>query len=102
MPEFINEFIAALSELPPTVSGMVMAMVIAIIRVFYDQQETKGARVFLEALLCGALSLAISNGILAMGLNTQWAVFAGGAVGYLGPTTVKSYAVRLLDRKTRG
>lgn len=95
----MSDWIKALNDLPPEIAGMIMAMFMAVIRVIYDDQETKALRIFLESLLCGGLSLTASYGITALGLNINWAIFAGGVIGYLGSATVRSAAFRFITKK---
>lgn len=92
MPEFLK-------ELPPEAAGALMAMFIAALRVIYDREETKPMRILLESGICGGLSLTASSGILAMGLDMNWAIFAGGAIGYFGSATVRAFAIRMLNRR---
>jgi lambda family phage holin len=75
-------------------------MFIAVLRVLYDKKETRPLRVVLEALVCGGLSLTAFYGISAAGLSHNWAVFAGGAIGYLGSDTVRAVAMRVIHSKT--
>jgi lambda family phage holin len=101
MAEWLRGLIAELNGLPPAIAGAMMSMVISTIRVLYDGKETKALRIFLEAILCGALSLTASAGISAMGLNVNWSVFAGGLIGYLGSNTVRYIAWNLITKKLR-
>lgn len=87
------------NSVEPQMIGVILSMVIAIIRVIYEHEETHLVRVILEALFCGALSLALYYGIMAMGLNVNWAVFGSGMIGYFGSTAIKSIAFRLLEWK---
>ena len=99
MPDNPNNWIAEMNRLPPEFGGVLMAIVISILRVIYDRKETKPLRILLEAGICGALSLSVTYGIYALGLNANWAVFAGGAVGYIGSQTIRELTVRLLNSK---
>ena len=76
-----------------------MAIFIAILRIIYDGKETRPMRILLEAAICGALSLTVSYGIIALGLNHNWSIFGGGAIGYLGSATVRGMAIKLLNSK---
>ena len=87
-------------EIPPDGMGVIMAVVIATLRILYDRKETRPIRVILEAVLCGTLSLTASSGISALGLSADWAIFAGGVIGYFGADTVRTLAVRFLKNKT--
>ena len=88
-----------LNSLPPYLLGALLSMVISVLRVIYDKEETKPLRVILESLLCGVLSLTISSGITALGMNDNWAIFAGGTIGYFGSTSVRAIAVKIVNKK---
>lgn len=94
IPDFFN-------KLPPESAGVLMAMFMAVLRVIYDKEETKPMRILLESVICGALSLTASSGILAMGLNMNWAIFVGGAIGYFGSATVRSIALKLIEYRVK-
>ena len=87
------------NRLPPELAGVLMAMVIAVIRVIYDKEDARPVRVMLEAFICGGLSLTASSAIIAMELDVNWAIFAGGTIGYFGSATVRQFALKLLRRK---
>lgn len=97
MPERIIE---VMNNLPPQAAGVLMAIFMAVVRVLYDDKETKPQRIIIEALLCGALSLTATYGITALGLNIHWAIFVGGTIGYLGPQSVRQYVTKVLNKKT--
>jgi len=99
MPDNPNNWIDAMNRLPPEFGGVLMAIVISILRVIYDRKETKPLRILLEAGICGALSLSVTYGIYALGLNSNWAVFAGGAIGYIGSQTIRELTVKLISNK---
>ena len=88
-------------ETPPEVIGAVTAVLIAVLRVIYDGKERRPMRILLEAILCGALSFTASAGIEAVGLDPDWAIFAGGMIGYLGADTARSVALKYLKDKTK-
>ena len=97
----MSEWVKTLNNISPEMAGALMAMFIAVIRVIYDGKETKALRIILESILCGALSLTMSYGIQAMGLNVNWAIFSGGVIGYLGSSTVRMLALTLISRKIK-
>lgn len=88
-----------LKNLPPEYVAAMLAFVVAIIRVKHDQRETKLARMLLEATLCGALALTAHYAIIALGLSTDWSIFTGGVIGYLGSAAVRGIALRLISKK---
>ena len=101
MPDNPNTWITSLNQLPAEVGGVLMAVFIAVLRVIYDKEETKPIRIAMEALICGALSFTISYAIMAMGLDMDWAIFAGGTVGYFGSATVRNLSVALIKKKIK-
>lgn len=86
-------------EVPPIILGVIMAVVIALIRVVYEQEETSVIRVMLEGLLCGALAVVAGTGIEAMGLDQNWVLFSGGMVGFIGSQSIRAYANTLIKNK---
>ncbi len=100
MPNNIESWVAMMNRVPPEFAGVLMAVVISILRVLYDQQDTRPVRIFLEAGICGALSLTAWHGIYAMGLDHNWAIFSGGVIGYFGSTTVRSLALKVIKKKS--
>ena len=87
--------------MPPEIKGAIMAVITAVLRVIYDDTRTSFLRIFLESCLCGALSLTASSGIVAAGLNPEWSVFAGGIIGYLGSTTIRALALKVIKAKAK-
>ena len=86
-------------KLPPEMQGAALAVFVAVLRVIYDKEETKPLRVILEAAICGGLSVTASAGIQALGLNPDWAIFAGGAIGYFGSTTVRAVSIKFVSTR---
>lgn len=96
-----HSIIQILNNLPPAVAGVLMSIFISILRVIYDEDETRWMRTILEAALCGALTLTINSGVVAMGFGMNWAIFIGGTVGYFGSQKVRCWALKLVNRKMR-
>lgn len=100
MPDKIATWIGGIID-SQGFAPVLMAVTIAILRVIYDQQETRFLRVVLEAALCGALALAAKFGVVAAGLNINWAVFIGGCIGYLGIQSVRAIAMKFINGKVK-
>lgn len=98
MPNNPSTWVEILNNLPTEIAGAIMAVFISILRVIYDQHETRPMRILLEAGICGALSLTVSSGILALDLNVNWAFFAGGMIGYIGSTTIRTLSLRIIEK----
>lgn len=88
------------SKFPPEIVGFVLAVCIASMRVMLDAKERRPLRIILESLICGGLAVTAFYGVRAMGLNLDWAVFAGGLIGHFGSTAVHMFAYRYFLKKT--
>ena len=89
------------SDINPVAIGAVMAVLVSLLRLLYDNNERKPIRIALEAILCGFLSLTVSSGVLALHIDANWAIFSGGAIGYLGPTAVRAIALKLVEKRIK-
>lgn len=101
MSNDLDQANAVISLLDSHLAGVGLAMVSASLRVLGDSKESKMTRLLLEATTCGALSLTASQAIVAMGLNSHWAVAAGGAIGYLGSSMITNLFLKLAHRKLK-
>ncbi|WP_051299010.1 phage holin, lambda family [Marinobacterium litorale] len=86
-------------DIPPSVQGVLMAVVIAILRVVYDQKETSIVRIILEGALCGSLAMTASTAIEALGYDQNWVIFFGGMIGFIGSTTIRAIAIKMIGQK---
>lgn len=91
--------IDALRSLPPIIAGMLLAIVCAVLRVIFDREETTLMRIILEAILCGAITLAAGSAITALGMDQNWQLFIGGTVGCLGSIKARRYAELMISSK---
>lgn len=96
MPHDPSNWIKVIEHMPPWLGGALMAMVIAVLRVVYDREETQVTRVLLEAFICGSLTLAFGSGANAIGLGEGWHLFIGGLVGFLGSQAIRNLAYRAI------
>lgn len=81
-----------------TLQGALMAMVIAILRVIYDEKNTKPWRIMLEALICGALSLCVTSIIEYFQLPENASITIGGAIGFIGVTSLRNFILKSLNK----
>ncbi|CAA0365763.1 hypothetical protein ALT721_800062 [Alteromonas alvinellae] len=91
-----------IKEIPPTILSVLLAVVIALLRVIYDKEETSAIRMGLESVLCGALAVVGASGVEAMGLDQNWTVFIGGVIGFVGSQSIRSYADVFLKSRASG
>ena len=75
-----------------------MAVLISILRVIYDGEEADRTRMFLEALICGSLSLCAAGIIRWAGFPDDVAIAVGGSVGFIGVQKIREYAFRWMDK----
>lgn len=97
-----SQMLDHIKEIPPTILSMVLAIVIALLRVIYDKEETSFVRMLLESVLCGALAVVAASGVNALGLDQDWTVFIGGVIGFVGSQSIRSYADVFINRKANG
>jgi lambda family phage holin len=101
MKIFGIDIVEIINNLPPALSGGLMAMFIATLRVVYDKEETRPIRVMLEATICGCLAITVSYLVDALGIDRDWSMFLSGVIGYLGSHKVKRVAVKFLEKKVK-
>lgn len=77
--------------MPAALQGAIMAVMVAVLRVYFDERENRLGRILLEAVICGALSLMGSSLIHTIGLPPTLAVFIGGIIGFVGVEQVRSW-----------
>lgn len=99
MPDNPNTWAKLFNSLPPEVTSTALAVVIAVFRVVYDREETDKTRIFLEATLCGFLTLTAVSLVKAMGYDGEWANFIGGFIGFSGSSYIRQVATSVITRK---
>lgn len=94
-----NSLLEFFRNLPPAAGGVIMAVFVSILRVVYDQEESRPLRIFLESAICGSLTLAGGSAAVAMGLGDGYHLFIGGMVGFLGSIKIRQLAFNIINRK---
>ncbi len=94
-----DSLLQALKSLPPEAQSALMSIVIAVLRVIYDNKHGKWQRIGLEAALCGAISFGVVSGLTLVGLGKESAVFFGASVGFLGVDFLRALAHKVVDKK---
>ena len=95
----LNELKEAINNLPPEANSFIVALGIGILRVYYDEQETKPLRILLEGLMCGCLGMTAGWAVQAMGLDYHWSYFCAAFIGYIGSMQVRILVLKFLDKK---
>lgn len=92
-----------LTNIPPMIQGAIMAFIISMLRIIYDDEEKKWQRKLLESMLCAALTIVAGSFVGALGLSTEWILGIGGLIGFLGADYIRerarSYVNSQLDKK---
>ena len=80
--------------------GAGLAVLVAWLRITW--QGGSGRRRLIESLLCGAISLAVSNGMeFFFGVPRDCAGFVGGAIGFVGVDVLRHWSLRALLKETK-
>lgn len=90
--QVINSVGAYISHIPAAVLGAFMAAIVAVLRVVYDQQETKPMRIGLEGTLCGLLTLSAGSVIQWLNMPESIAIGLGGFIGFVGVVKLREWA----------
>lgn len=97
---FWAEVLDGLQNAWPQISGAALAVAVCYGRLIYDGVDRKNK--WIEGVLCGALSLAISSSLEVVGLPISMSPFLGGLVGFIGVEKVREIALRVINRRMRG
>ena len=96
-PENWALLLAWLERHHPLIYAALLACVIPLARFIYTGGSLR--RAMGESLLCGLITLAITNGLAMFGIPEQYAPFFGGMVGLLGADFVRAHLKRIIIRK---
>lgn len=86
-------------SIPVPIRAALLAAAVALLRVYYDNNEPRTLRRLFEAALCGAISFGLAEGLVAASVPPGMATFAGGFVGLLGADKVREVARRYMQHK---
>lgn len=95
----VSTWLALWDSMPEPIRAAIIATLIAMVRVMYDDKEPRIIRRVLEAVLCGAIALGVAELAEAVGLPSGYATFAGGAIGLLGADQVREWAKRIAQKR---
>ena len=101
MHQIVDTIKSLMDAAHPGWGGFMMAVMISVVRVIYDRDETSFIRIVLESLICGFLSVAAGSAMAAMGYGDGWYLFAGGFIGFLGSQAIRALAYKIIDRKVK-
>ena len=88
-----------LKEVDSSIWGVFMSILMSVLRILHDKEESKIFRIAVEALLCGAITFTIGSGVKALGYE-GWDLFIGGTVGAFGSQYVRALGQAWMKRKS--
>ena len=86
-------------SIPVPIRAALLAAIVALLRVYYDNNEPRTLRRLIEAGLCGAISFGLAEGLVAASVPPGMATFAGGFVGLLGADKAREVARKYMRDK---
>ena len=84
----------------PSIYGLLLAVIVAWLRITYQGGDKRRRRI--EALLCGAISLAFTNGMELFGIPREFSGFAGGVIGFIGVEAMRQWSMAKLKQDMKG
>lgn len=100
-PDVWRELLGAIRAYWPQISGALLAMLIAYARIVYDGERGREGE-WVEGILCGLLTLALTSGLTFVGLPIDIAPAIGGGIGFIGVKRLRKVALREFDKRTGG
>ena len=95
----LEEIKDTFNNLPAEAISFMVALGIGVLRVIYDQSETRPMRIVLEGLMCGCLGMTAGWGVQAMGLDYHWSYFCAAFIGYVGSMQIRALVLKFLNKK---
>ncbi len=84
----------------PSIYGFLLAVIVAWLRITYQGGDKRRRRI--EALLCGAISLAFTNGMELFGIPREFSGFVGGVIGFIGVEAMRQWSMTKLKQDMKG
>jgi len=81
------------------IGGIMLSIIVALLRVLADKEETNWQRIGIEALLCGSITATIISLVAFLDWNLSISGFIGGTVGLVGSVFVRKIARKVIITK---
>lgn len=94
-----NNWLTLFELLPESLKGAVMAFIIAILRLMYDNKEPNWLRRLSEAFICAFLAYSLFYLTKALGMSSDLAFFGSVLLGFLGADFVREKARHWIGKK---
>lgn len=99
-PGFWADILAGMKSAWPQVFGAILAVLIRYGMLIYNGTEKKNE--WIEGLVCGLLTLAITSSLDMFGLPISVSPAIGGAVGFIGVKKLGQAAINALNKRMGG
>lgn len=91
--------LSAIKTYWPQIFGAILATLIAYARIVYDGEKGRDGE-WVEGILCGLLTLAMTSVLTFVGLPVEISPAIGGGIGFLGVKRIRRIALRELKKRT--
>jgi len=98
MPVTIHKLLDFIAN-SPIAEAAGLSVLVAVLRVAYDDRETTWTRILLEGLICGALTVMAGMAAKAMGLSDAWAFLFGGTLAFMGVSLFRKTMLELVKAR---
>ena len=87
-----NSWLALLQLIPESLQGAVMAFIVSMLRLMYDNKEPNWLRRLIEGFICAFLAYSVFALTKAFGMSTDFAFVGSVLIGFLGADFVREKA----------
>lgn len=94
-----NNWLALFEIIPDSIKGAMMAFIVSMLRIMYDNQEPNWIRRLTEGFICAFLAYGIFSLTKAMSLSSDFAFVGSVLVGFLGADFVREKARSFVTKK---
>lgn len=94
-----NNWLMLFELLPESLQGAIMAFIVTMLRLMYDNKEPNWLRRTLEGFICSFLAYVMFSLTRAMGLSSDFAFVGSVLIGFLGADFVREKARHWIGKK---
>lgn len=94
-----NNWLELFQLIPDSLKGAMMAFIVSMLRLMYDNQEPNWLRRILEGLICAFLAWGAFSLVRATGLSNDFAFVSSVLIGFMGADFVREKARMFINKK---
>ena len=95
-----NNLLALLQLIPESLQGALMAFIVSMLRLMYDNKEPNWLRRLIEGFICAFLAYSVFALTKAFGMPTDLAFVGSVLIGFLGADFVREKARAWFTKKS--